>query len=119
MSTDISALIEAARGVRNHAYAPHSGFRVGAALLAKDGRVFIGCNVENASYSLCNCAERTALFSAIAEGYRPGDFTHLAVVAADCSTKAANPCTNFVTRSRMIGSMRSPEASNTLPASLT
>jgi cytidine deaminase len=81
MSTDISALIEAARRVRNHAYAPHSGFRVGAALLAKDGRVFIGCNVENASYSLCNCAERTALFSAIAEGYRPGDFTHLAVVA--------------------------------------
>lgn len=81
MSADIEALIQAARGVRNHAYAPHSGFRVGAALLAKDGRVFIGCNVENASYSLCNCAERSVLFSAIAEGYQPGDFTHLAVIA--------------------------------------
>jgi cytidine deaminase len=81
MSADIEALIQAARKVRNHAYAPHSGFRVGAALLAKDGHVFIGCNVENASYSLCNCAERTALFSAIAEGYQPGDFTHLAVIA--------------------------------------
>jgi cytidine deaminase len=81
MSADIEALIQVARGVREHAYAPHSGFRVGAALLAKDGRVFLGCNVENASYSLCNCAERTALFSAIAEGYQPGDFTHLAVVA--------------------------------------
>ncbi len=81
MSADTEALIQAACGARNHAYAPHSGFRVGAALLAKDGRVFTGCNVENASYGLCNCAERTALFSAIAAGYRPGDFTHLAVVA--------------------------------------
>ena len=51
-------------------------------LECKDGRVFRGCNVENASYGLCNCAERTAFFSAIAHGYKPGDFTALAVIGA-------------------------------------
>jgi cytidine deaminase len=73
-------LIEEARAAREQAYAPYSTFRVGAALACRDGRVFRGCNVENASYGLCNCAERTAFFSAIAHGYRPGDFTALAVI---------------------------------------
>lgn len=81
MSIEPHALIQAAREARERAYAPYSGFKVGAAALTKDGRVFGGCNVENASYGLCNCAERTALFAAIAAGCRPGDFTHLAVVA--------------------------------------
>ena len=73
-------LIEEARAARELAYTPYSKFKVGAALLCKDGRVFRGCNVENASYGLCNCAERTAFFSAIASGYKPGDFTALAVI---------------------------------------
>jgi cytidine deaminase len=80
-SIEIDDLIRAARAARELAYAPYSGFKVGAAVLTRDGRVFSGCNVENASYGLCNCAERTALFAAVAAGCRPGDFTHLAVVA--------------------------------------
>jgi len=90
MSTDAESLIAAAHAARAQAYAPYSRFHVGAALRARDGRVFSGCNVENASYGLCNCAERTALFSAIAAGYRPGDFTQLAVIA-DCDSPVA-PC---------------------------
>ncbi len=73
-------LIAEARAARELAYVPYSRFKVGAALETKDGRVFRGCNVENASYGLCNCAERTAFFSAIAHGYVPGDFTALAVI---------------------------------------
>ncbi|OON64222.1 cytidine deaminase [Massilia sp. KIM] len=73
-------LIEEARAAREMAYTPYSEFKVGAALECKDGRIFRGCNVENASYGLCNCAERTAFFSAIASGYKPGDFAALAVI---------------------------------------
>ena len=73
-------LIEEAKAARLKAYTPYSNFKVGAALLTRDGKVFHGCNVENASYGLCNCAERTAFFSAVAHGYKPGDFDKLVVV---------------------------------------
>ncbi|HKL22966.1 MAG TPA: cytidine deaminase [Tichowtungia sp.] len=72
-------LIEAAAQAAKKAYAPHSKFQVGAALLCADGTVFTGCNVENASYGLTNCAERTAVFSAVAAGHR--EFNAMAVVA--------------------------------------
>ena len=78
-------LLEAARLARERAYAPYSHFRVGAAVAAHDGRVFHGCNVENASYGLTNCAERTALFAAIAAGVKPGEFAQLAVIADTAS----------------------------------
>jgi cytidine deaminase len=78
---DIQALIREAREARERAYAPYSAFRVGAAVLTRDGRVFRGCNVENASYGLTLCAERVALSLAVAEGCSRGDFTHLAVIA--------------------------------------
>src|ERR1700677_3306031 len=76
----IQSLIREACEARDRAYAPYSSFRVGAAVLTRNGRVFRGCNVENASYGLCLCAERVALFLAIADGCHRGDFTHLAVV---------------------------------------
>jgi cytidine deaminase len=81
MAIDTATLISSARAAREKAYAPYSNFQVGAAVLTGDDQIFSGCNVENASYGLCHCAERTALHSAIAAGYRPGDFTHLAVIA--------------------------------------
>jgi cytidine deaminase len=74
-------LLALARSARAMAYAPYSRFLVGAVVQTRDGRQFSGCNVENASYGLCNCAERTALFSAMAAGCRPGDFAALAVIA--------------------------------------
>jgi cytidine deaminase len=73
-------LIEEALRTREHAYAPYSKFLVGAALLAKDGRLFPGVNVENMSYGITNCAERTAFYSAITAGLKPGDFEAIAVV---------------------------------------
>jgi cytidine deaminase len=75
----MQTLIDEAKLARERAYAPYSKFKVGAAVKTRDGKIFHGCNVENASYGLCNCAERTALFSAIAAGYRPGDFAAIAV----------------------------------------
>jgi cytidine deaminase len=73
-------LLEVARKAAQKAYAPYSNYKVGAALLCADGEVFSGCNVENASYGLTNCAERTAVFSAVAAGRR--DFVAMAIVAA-------------------------------------
>ncbi|EMI11363.1 cytidine deaminase [Anoxybacillus gonensis] len=72
-------LIEAAKQARERAYVPYSKFKVGAALLTKNGKVYGGCNIENASYGLCNCAERTALFKAYSEGDH--EYAMLAVVA--------------------------------------
>lgn len=73
-------LILAAIEARKNAYTPYSHFQVGAALLAENGRVYAGCNVENAGYTPTNCAERTAFFKAVSEGARR--FTAIAIVAA-------------------------------------
>lgn len=70
-------LIELAKEAMTHAYAPYSHFKVGAALLCADGTVYQGCNIENASYSPTNCAERTAFFKAVYDGHR--DFTAIAI----------------------------------------
>lgn len=71
-------LIWAALEARKNSYSPYSGYSVGAAILCKDGSIFTGCNIENASYGATMCAERTALFSAVTEGHR--DFEAIAIV---------------------------------------
>src|SRR5438132_807604 len=71
-------LIAKAAAARENAVAPYSGFKVGAALETKDGRIYTGCNIENVSYGLTVCAERVALWKALSEGAR--EFTHIAVV---------------------------------------
>ena len=85
-ATTDADLIELARRARERAYAPYSHFPVGAALLGRSGRVYTGCNVENAAYPLVICAERTAVFKAVSEGER--SFESIAVVTAT----GAMPC---------------------------
>lgn len=80
MTMNPAELIQEAIQAREKAYVPYSGFKVGAALLDEDGHVHHGCNIENAAYGPSNCAERTALFSAVAGGRQPGSFKMLAVV---------------------------------------
>ena len=74
-------LLDAATLARENAYVPYSHFKVGAALLLKDGSIITGCNIENASYGLCNCAERTALFKAYSEGIKKSDIVAMSVCA--------------------------------------
>jgi cytidine deaminase len=77
-------LLERAREAAASAYAPYSNFRVGAAVRTRDGQIFVGVNVENASFPLGLCAERAALAAAVSAGYGPGDFELLAVTATPC-----------------------------------
>ncbi len=88
MTVDWEPLVEAALDARARAYAPYSGYAVGAALRAADGRVFVGCNVENASYPVGLCAERVALGTAVAAGAR--DFS--ALVVATRGPSPGTPC---------------------------
>ncbi len=75
---EIKSLIEKAHEMQERSYCPYSGFSVGAALLTAEGKVYTGCNIENAAYSPSNCAERTAFFKAVSEGER--DFRAIAIV---------------------------------------
>lgn len=86
--SDYKKLIEAARRARENAHAPFSNFKVGAAVRGRDGRVWTGCNVENASYGLTVCAERVAIFKALSEGAR--EFDAIAVVTG--AGRLTPPC---------------------------
>ena len=77
---------------REMAYAPYSGFRVGAALLGKSGKIYKGCNVENAAYSPTNCAERTAVFKAVSEGERSFDAIAIVGGMAETINDFCAPC---------------------------
>ena len=85
-------LMQAARTVRQNAHCPYSHFAVGAALLCRDGTVYTGCNVENAAYPLCVCAERNAFGKAVADGKKKGDFTAIAIVGAPAGEEPDAPC---------------------------
>lgn len=78
MKVPARELVGRAFEAQKKAYAPYSRFQVGAALLTREGKVFEGCNIENASYGACNCAERTAFFKAVSEGER--EFRAIAIV---------------------------------------
>ena len=85
------SLVDAARRAREHAVAPFSGFKVGAALETAGGVVVTGCNVENATYGLTVCAERVAMFKALSDGHR--EFTRIAIVAdTDAPTPPCGAC---------------------------
>jgi len=88
MNFPVEKLIKAAEVARDWAYAPYSKFRVGAAIITKDGRYYTGCNIENASYSLTCCAERVALFKAVSDGER--DLEAIAVTAG--TEEYCTPC---------------------------
>ncbi len=121
---DVAGLVARAGEARTRAYVPYSRFAVGAALLSADGTVFTGCNVENASYGLTVCAERTALFKAVSEGHR--EFLALAVVADTPSP--ASPCgacrqclvefspDMLVIMANLTGDLRAERARDLLPA---
>lgn len=83
-------LLELAFKAMDNAYAPYSNYHVGACVLTKDGRTFIGANIENASYGATNCGERSALFAAYSNGYRKEDIEALAIVTD--GDKLAGPC---------------------------
>ncbi|MEX2461782.1 MAG: cytidine deaminase [Paenibacillaceae bacterium] len=85
---NIEHLIREAKIARDFAYAPYSEFKVGAALLAEDGTIYRGCNIENAAFSMCNCAERTALFKAYSDGVT--QFKRLVVIAD--TDRPVSPC---------------------------
>ena len=89
---DGKSLIIQAQKARENSYSPYSHFRVGAALLTKSGKIYTGCNIENASFSATNCAERTAIFKAVSEGER--EFEAIAVVGGREGETAAfcAPC---------------------------
>ena len=85
-------LISQALSARENAYAPYSGFMVGAALLCKDGTVYTGCNIENAAFTPTNCAERTAFFKAVSEGVKEFDAICIVGGKGGVVTEYAPPC---------------------------
>lgn len=90
----INKMIESALKTRENSYSPYSHFKVGAAVLTKDGKIFSGCNVENSAYPTGICAERNAVSSAVAAGYR--EFEAIAIAAGDSPTYPCGECRQFL-----------------------
>ena len=129
--TEDEALFRLALEAREQAYTPYSHYRVGAALLTEDGRVYTGCNIENAAYSPTNCAERTAFFKAVSEGER--HFKKIAIAGGrECEvSEFCSPCgvcrqvmaefcdEDFILVLGGLGGIREYKLSEILPAMFT
>lgn len=96
VSSQYHSLLTLAHEAKEKAYCRYSGFKVGAALLAKDGTIITGCNVENASYGLTMCAERSAIFKAVSLGYRPGDFEAIAIASSSPDFSPCGACREVI-----------------------
>ncbi|MCQ2547521.1 MAG: cytidine deaminase [Clostridia bacterium] len=93
---DNKELFRLADEAKEKAYAPFSKFKVGAALLMKDGKVYQGCNIENSSFSVTICAERTAIPKAVTDGYRRGDFVKIAIASSGGEAWPCGICRQFM-----------------------
>ncbi|MBN2965404.1 cytidine deaminase [Sulfurospirillum sp. T05] len=89
-------LLKKAHEAKENAYAPYSGYKVGAAVLLRDGAVVLGCNVENTAQSATICAERTALFNATSLGYKPTDVVAIAVASSGKNFSPCGPCRQVI-----------------------
>jgi len=89
-------LLDQAHHVKKNAYSPYSGFKVGAAILTKDGKTICGCNVENSAYGSTMCAERAAIFKAVSMGYKPGDFLAIAIASSGDNFSPCGSCRQVV-----------------------
>lgn len=89
-------LYQLADQAKESAYSPYSNFKVGAATLTKTGSVFLGCNVENASYGLTICAERSSICSAISSGIKPGDIEAIAIASSGSNFSPCGACRQFI-----------------------
>ena len=91
---EVKNMLRMANEARDRAYAPYSNFRVGACLKGATGAYYLGCNIENAAYSVANCAERTAMFKAVSEGAR--EFTAIAIASRDAAPWPCGACRQFL-----------------------
>ena len=89
-------LLACADVAKANAYSKYSDFKVGAALLIRDGKIIVGCNVENASFGLTICAERVAIFKAVSEGHKPGDFKAIAIAASGPNFSPCGACREVI-----------------------
>ena len=96
IKNDYLKLFESAHKAKEYAYAPYSGFKVGATILTKDGKTIDGCNVENAAYGSTMCAERTAIFKAVSMGYKPGDIEAIAIASSGENFSPCGSCRQVI-----------------------
>jgi len=96
MKKKYKKLLKKAHKAKEHSYSPYSGFKVGATILTKDGKIIDGCNVENAAYGSTMCAERTAIFKAVSMGYKPGDFKAIAIASNGDNFSPCGSCRQVI-----------------------